>query len=366
MNIRGVQSNKENLEHYLAEHQYPEIVTFNETMLRGDKNIDINGYYCAARREPIGMSGKHGSMILVRETIQDVVELDFLQTQFQNEVIGIEIKRKNNRPGLNIVTYYNPPGNRINPGIFQRSLYNSNGTVIAGDLNCKHLVWGSNTTDPQGTHLSETLEDQDWIILNDGSKTRIDPRSGKEEVLDVIVCTPDLLNFSPDFAVGECVGSDHLPLHCNFTFGQRQTNDPIFTRKVSQIDDTRFKELINSKVSLLPDTYETARELDEIADSLPIVVKEAFEGSCPLKKVVKKRKPVTPYIMELIKMKRKLRRQKNLAHNDPDLMQKIQREMNLIGNKIKKEQKKEQRSRHEAACQRLSNENDPRKFFSIC
>ena len=80
VNIRGVQSNKENLEHYLVEHQYPEIVTLNETMLREGKNIKIKGYYCAARREPTGMSGKHGSMILVKDTIQDVIELEFLNS----------------------------------------------------------------------------------------------------------------------------------------------------------------------------------------------------------------------------------------------------------------------------------------------
>ena len=38
------------------------------------------------------MSGKHGSMILVKETIKDVVELEFLKSQFQEEIIGIEIK----------------------------------------------------------------------------------------------------------------------------------------------------------------------------------------------------------------------------------------------------------------------------------
>ena len=67
-------------------------------MLRSDKNDNINGYYCAARKEPTGMSGKHGSMILVKNTLQDVVELDFLKTQFNDEVISIEILRKDRRP----------------------------------------------------------------------------------------------------------------------------------------------------------------------------------------------------------------------------------------------------------------------------
>ena len=160
INIRGIRSNKVNLEHYLEEHGFPEIVTLNETMLNVNKNIKIKGYYCAARREPIGGSGK-----------QDIVEIDFLKSQFQEEVLGIEILGNKDRPNLNIVTYYNPPGDRVNPGIFCKTLYNNISTVITGDLNCKHLAWGSNTTDPQGSHLADTLEDQNWLFLNDGSKT---------------------------------------------------------------------------------------------------------------------------------------------------------------------------------------------------
>ena len=115
------------------------------------------------------------------------------------------------------------------------------------------------------------------------------------------MCTPDLLNMQLGFSVSECVGSDHLPLHCHLTFGQQQPNNPIFTRKVSQIDHTRFKKLIDDRVTLLPGTFETARELDKVADLLPKVVLEAFESSCPLKQVVHKRKPITPFIMGLIK-----------------------------------------------------------------
>ena len=312
------------------------------------------------------MSGKHGSMILVKDNIKDVVELDFLKTQFHDEVIGIEIKKDNNRPGLNIVTYYNAPGNRINPGIFCKNLYSGRLTMITGDLNSKHLAWGSSTTDPLGTHLSDTLEDQNWIVLNDGSKTRVDPRSGKEEVLDLILCTPDLVNMGPVFHVGDCVGSDHLPMHCTVTFGQQSSqSNPIFTRKVSQMDVTRFTELINHGVNLLPRTYDTAVELDKVAELLPLVIREAFEESCPLRRITKGRKPVTPGIIAMIKEKRRLRRLKGEAARlgDSESVQALQREMNLVGNQIKKEQRQESRRRHEAACQRLSTENDPRKFF---
>ena len=174
LNIRGVQSKKQYLEHYLAEHALPEIVTLNETMLRTDKNIKINGYYCAARREPVGMSGKHGSMILVKETIKDVVELEALRNQFQEEIIGIEILGKAGQPSLKIVTYYNPPGNKVNPDIFCSSLYRNSNTIFMGDLNCKNLIWGSNLTDLQGLHLADILDDSGWILLNDGTRDQVD------------------------------------------------------------------------------------------------------------------------------------------------------------------------------------------------
>ena len=364
-NIRGVNANKDNLEHYLMEHDFPEVVTLNETMLRNDKNIKINGYYCAARREPIGTSGKHGSMILVRETVQEVVELDFLRNQFNEEVIGIEIMGNAGRPGLNIVTYYNPPGNRINSGIFSQSLYSKGATIITGDLNCKHQAWGSSITDPLGTHLNDTLDDQGWILLNDGSKTRIDPRSGKEEVLDIMVCSPGTLSMRPEFHVGDCVGSDHLPMHCTLTFDEHHPKNPTFIRRVSQMDVTCFKENLDNRVGFFSNIFESAVELDRIADQLPIAVTGAFEASCPLREVRKKRKPVTPHILGLIKEKRSLRRRKSNAAltGDSVLVQSIQREMNLIGGQIKREQRHEQKRRLDDACSRLTSEKNPRKFF---
>ena len=85
--------------------------------------------------------------------------------------------------------------------------------------------------------------------MNDGSKTRIDPRSGKEEALDLIVCNQKAMSMKPEFYAGDCIGSDHLPLHCNLRFNEPQPKNPILFRNVSQMDCTRFKELIHARVS---------------------------------------------------------------------------------------------------------------------
>ena len=72
-----------------------------------------------------------------------------------------------------------------------------------------------------------------------------------------------------------------------FTFGEPHSNNPVFTRKVSQMDGTRLKEILDCNIGLLPEEYETAEELDTVADLLPEVFEsfEAFESSCPLREV---------------------------------------------------------------------------------
>ena len=51
LNIRGARSNRTNLENYLAEINYPEVVCLNETKLEINKRFEIKGYNVVARRE---------------------------------------------------------------------------------------------------------------------------------------------------------------------------------------------------------------------------------------------------------------------------------------------------------------------------
>jgi hypothetical protein len=82
VNIRGARANKENLMHHLSENDFPEIVTLNETKLGSKTRFDLPGYYSASRREVSEKGGVHGSMILVRDDIQDVVEIENFRTDF--------------------------------------------------------------------------------------------------------------------------------------------------------------------------------------------------------------------------------------------------------------------------------------------
>ena len=123
VNIRSARSNKLNLEAYLAEMNYPEIVCLNETKLPRDGKFKVSGYNIASRREHSTIGGTRGSMILTRLDIRDVVELEMKERFKFDEVLGVEIKKSNLQPGLKILTYYNPP---LQPGV-----YKNDSSVIA-------------------------------------------------------------------------------------------------------------------------------------------------------------------------------------------------------------------------------------------
>ena len=180
VNIRSLRSNKQNLEVYLAEMDFPEIVCLNETKLPKDGRIEIDGYNISSRREHSIIGGSRGSMILTRKDIRDVVEIDAVKEQFKfDEIIGIEIKKSNQQPGIKVFTYYNPPLCAPNDAILQYISSASGNCILTGDLNCKNTHWGSSRNEPRGVSLLDTISQLNLITFNDDSKTRCDPVSGK-------------------------------------------------------------------------------------------------------------------------------------------------------------------------------------------
>ena len=170
VNIRGLRANKENLIHYLEGHQFPDVVSLNETKMDMNQSVEIPNYICVAQKG----SKPHGSMILIRKDLENVSVIEELQNASE-ETIGIKINSTPNRPTVNVVTYYNPPGKFTNPQVLDTCRHLRGRTVLVGDFNSKNTGWGSTKTDGQGLALLQCINDNHFIILNDGSKTRYDP-----------------------------------------------------------------------------------------------------------------------------------------------------------------------------------------------
>ena len=365
LNIRGARSNKANLEQYLAERGFPEIVCLNETKLPLNKQYEIAGYNLVTRREHNAMGGSRGSLILSRHGIKDVFEIEEIKDRFQHdEVLGIEIKATATRPGIKVFTYYNPPLCVPNQAVF-RYVASSNGCcVITGDLNCKNTIWGSSKNDKRGNDLLDTLNLLNLSIFNDDSKTRCDPVSGKEESLDIVVGNDQAHRIFKDFWVDLDIGSDHFPVHTVLQFGSTRSAAPEYIRMIRNLNKRKWEKTLNKFPQLTPS--QTPFELDANAELITNQIMTAFKESCPEKCVKKRAKcEFTPEIRACVKEKRKLRRQKNTALQNDDLVlaRQIMTRINQLGNDIKKLQKCEKDKELQKHCNRLNTEKDPKKFF---
>ena len=361
VNIRGLRANRENLIHYLEEKHFPDLVTLNETKLNINQQISIPNYDCVARKERRGC--QHGSLILKRKDIQDVVAINEMN-QFHEEVIGVRLNGNSLRPSINVICYYNPPNCSINPSILRVCRQLSGRTVVTGDLNCKHVSWGSTRNDKQGRELLQSINDNHFYLLNDGSKTRYDPHSGQEQALDLIISNGNFINDFVSWSVDEDIGSDHFPIRATFSYMHGNRCEETY-RNMKKTDWAEFQSLLSNIQPSLP---KTASELDEAVVYITKKIQESFEQSCPLQK--KRNRATTSFTKEmiaLVKEKRKLRRLKAEARlsNDTAGVAMLQKFINKLNNELKKRQIIQQKQRIRTLCNELNSEKDSARFYHL-
>ncbi|GBP18007.1 hypothetical protein EVAR_16952_1 [Eumeta japonica] len=115
----------------------------------------------------------------------------------------------------------------------------SNNTLICGDFNGHHSNWSSRS-DSRGEQLSDSSLENGYILLNDGSDTRVKLVNG---VLQKT--SPDISFVSTDIAVrfewqvmNENLGSDHLMIKLNTNIPKIDKN--FRKRNFKKIDWTAF------------------------------------------------------------------------------------------------------------------------------
>ena len=334
INIHGARSNKANLESYLEEVNHPEVVCLNETKLPMNKNFELNGYNVIARREHSSLGGSRGSMILTRCDIMEVEEIVEVKNTFRHdEIIGICIKKTNERPGIKVFTYYNPPLMSPNSAIIEYISSIQDNCVLTGDLNCKNTYWGSTKNDGHGIRLLDDVTKNNLLLFNDGNKTRCDPVSGKEECLDLVIGNIRSSTFFKEFWIGSDVGSDHYPVHCVFQFKKAEYKSPKKVRNCDKINMTKWNRILREMPHML--SAKTPLELEQNAQEVTNRITQAFESSCPVTTIRKPAKcSFTPEIKNKVKEKRKLRREKNDAlHSGNHIrVRQIMTRINRLGN----------------------------------
>ena len=109
--------------------------------------------------------------------------------------------------------------------------------LLMGDFNAKHTLWGSNVCDRWGNIIEELVDNNDLVIMNDGSPTRYDQYHNTSSAIDISLCSSDI-RLDYEWSVdGHLYGSDHWPIHLKYV-----QNIPYPCPPKWKIKEARWKE----------------------------------------------------------------------------------------------------------------------------
>ena len=92
-----------------------------------------------------------------------------------------------------------------------------NNSIIVGDFNAHHTMWGHRNNNQKGSSLVKLIEKYDFVLMNNKSATRMDRRS--TSILDLTLISKELAaHFSWENTFNS-LNSDHnlikISAHCN-------------------------------------------------------------------------------------------------------------------------------------------------------
>lgn len=242
-NIRSSNSNKDNLISIVRKYQ-PDVICLNETWLRPNSIFNINSYNIVRQDRTDGYGG-------VAICIKNNVIFNQIKTYNDERVQYIVIQIKN----INIINIYSNSHNSITEDLLT-DLYNnlSEKSILLGDLNSHHPMWGNPKADKGGNILCDFILERDLIILNDETPTLFQNPNLQKSIIDLAIASN---NVAPNLrfeVTPDCGNSDHFPiLLTNKNKFSQYSSDfktiPYYTRNFRKADWTLFYEKTLSEFS---------------------------------------------------------------------------------------------------------------------
>ena len=178
--IQSIYSHGQEFKLYLSSLDIqPDVICVQESFLKPHINFSLSGYGVFRADRPLRAGG--GLITFVRDGLS-CTELSlpgFESIECQCYKIAVH-----NGQSINVIIFYNPC-NKINPSdldLLMRSMERS--CILCGDCNAHNELWGSNSTDINGNTLAQFVDDNNLVLLNDGTGTRLDIRTGKSSALE--------------------------------------------------------------------------------------------------------------------------------------------------------------------------------------
>ncbi|UYV83610.1 hypothetical protein LAZ67_23001627, partial [Cordylochernes scorpioides] len=189
----------------IAEKQKIQIIALQETKLNEKYNLKYKNYNIL-RKDRNKEGG--GLAFLIKNLYYEDIAINIPNTS-DLEAQGIKVYLNQNKT-INIFNMYHPPNNKlIDDGTMAQFL--TDNTIIVGDLNAKHQLWGCSTPNPRGKILSNLFDDNAFMCLNDGNPTHHSYSYNTAQALDISFSSPDIFH-KCKWQILKSIGSDHLPI----------------------------------------------------------------------------------------------------------------------------------------------------------
>lgn len=236
-NCNGIYDKYEEIKLIINQH-HPDIICLQEIKTKPSQIINIKDYN-TYRNNNINPNGQWGVAILIKNTISHI--LIIINTNLQAVACQVRLHgRQITVCSLYIQPSYNLTANDLNQLCNQLP----RPFILMGDFNSHNRLWGSTNEDRWGRLVSDTIDQYDLVILNDGSPTFLST-SGRMTHIDLTLASQDISAIWSWRVEEDSRGSDHFPI----TLINNQ-NSPIQTRRPKFIEEKADWESFQNDVQL--------------------------------------------------------------------------------------------------------------------
>lgn len=236
-----------------------DVICLSETKLRPNSYYKpfLKGFNHIRQDRVTGEGG--GLLVFLKNSII-YSRINLQNIPFGVEVIGVQIKNGND--AIHLFSVYIPPRpevTKIQLEAFIPQLEGYPNTIISGDFNAHHDLWGSSLHNPRGNYLFDILLNSQLKPLNDGEATGLHNVRGSNSIPDITMVSPDLAIFTKWDTIKDPLRSDHYPILLQVSKGSLIRGEVSHRIGLSKVDWSKFSEDLaiycNSRPSLEENNY---------------------------------------------------------------------------------------------------------------
>ena len=201
LNCTSIRNKKQVFEQYIFANDIS-ICCLSETFLMSDEQFELKNFSLIRSDRP---SRSGGVAIALKKNI-NYKKLNVISSYDSIEICGCEVYTSSET--LTILSVYLPPNCNLSVRHLNSVLsgLSCSSIIVCGDFNAHHINWGCSDTNARGRKVLEFIENEDFVLLNDGSPTYLGQSLSS---IDLTFCSANVSLIADWSTKKETLGSTH-------------------------------------------------------------------------------------------------------------------------------------------------------------